>query len=184
MTPPIGRSASWHESSQRCRDAQADAKQRASLINQRLRDQDTLGAAEAQHEGAKICLKRLCNEARCTDFSDLVEAERRSQDLIRLEAARKTCDEQLLVAAAGTELTAFCQQVEEADSYTLDTSIEELNTTIANQEEALRQLDQTMGSGAQSARMDGSNRAGQIAQDIQTILARLDSDVGGMQPSN
>ena len=44
------------------------------------------------------------DEARCTNFDDLPEAERRSQNLVRLEEARATCEEQLMAAAAGAEL--------------------------------------------------------------------------------
>ncbi len=166
------------ELAQRLRDAQADAKQSTTLTNQRQREQETLRAAEIQYEQARVCLERLCNEANCADFDDLPEAERRSQNLVRLEAARATCEEQLLAAAAGVDLAAFCHQVEQADPGTLDASIEELDAKIATQEEELRQLDQTIGTErGELARMDGSDRAAEIAEDSQTLLARLQGDV-------
>ena len=127
---------------------------------------------------ARVCLERLCNEARCTDFDGLAEADRRSQSLIRLEGARATCDEQLMVTAAGADLTEFCHQVEQADPTTLDASIEELETTMATQEEELRRLDQTIGAErGELARMDGSDRAALAAEEAQTLLARLQGDV-------
>jgi uncharacterized protein YhaN len=166
------------ELAQRLRNTQADAKQTTTLINQRRREQETLAAAEAQHEQSSVCLERLRDEAKCADFGDLAEAERRSQNLIRLQASRATCEEQLLAAAAGIELTAFCHQVEEADPGTVDTSIEQLDATIATQEEDLRLLDQTIGTErGELARMDGSDRAAQAAEDVQTLLARLQGDV-------
>lgn len=163
---------------QRLRDAQADAKQRTTLLTQHLREQETLNAAVIQHEEARVCLQRLCKEANCHEFGDLVDAERRSQNLIRLEAARATCEEQLLAAALGVELAAFCRQVEAADVDSLGASIQELDATIMTQEEELRQLDQTIGTErAELARMDGSDRAAQAAEDAQTLLARLQGDV-------
>ena len=60
----------------------------------------------------------------------------------------------------------------------LDASIEELEATIATQEEELRRLDQTIGAErGELARMDGSDRAAQTAEDVQTLLARLQGDV-------
>ena len=56
---------------------------------------------------AQVCLERLCKEAGCTDFDDLPEAERRSQNRARLEADRAACEEQLMVAAAGADLATF-----------------------------------------------------------------------------
>ena len=83
-----------------------------------------------------------------------------------------------MAAAAGAELAVFCHQVEEADPGTLDASIDELDATIATQEEELRQLDQTIGTErGELARMDGSDRAAQAAEDVQTLLARLQGDV-------
>ena len=167
------------ELAQRLRNAQADAKQSSTLWPATLaRRRRACRAAEAQHEQARVSLERLCNEAKCVDFGDLVEAERRSQNLIRLQLARLSCEEQLLTAAAGVELTVFCHQVEEADPATLDVSIDELDATIAAQEEELRQLDQTIGTErGELVRMDGSDRAAQAAEDVQTLLARLQGDV-------
>jgi uncharacterized protein YhaN len=166
------------ELAQRLRDAQSDAKQSTTLGQQRQREHEVLGAAEIQYEQARVCLERLCEEARCTDFGELVEAERRSQSFVRLESARIACDEQLIAAAAGTDLIAFCRQVEQADPDTLDASIEELEAKITAQEEELRTLDQTIGTErGELGRMDGSDRAAQAAEDVQTLLARLQGDV-------
>ena len=64
-----------------------------------------------------------------------------------------------MAAAAGADLDAFCRQVEEADSTTLEAAIEQLDTTIATQEEELRHLDQKIGTErGMLASMDGSDR--------------------------
>ena len=160
------------------RDAQADAQQCTTLTKQRQREEESLRAAETQRAEARVCLERLCNEAGCTDFDELPEAERRSQNRIRLEAARAACEEQLIAAAAGADLAAFCHQVEQADPSTLDASIEVLEATIRVQEEELRRLDQTIGAErGELARMDGSDRAAETAELAQTLLAQLQGDV-------
>jgi uncharacterized protein YhaN len=162
----------------RLRDAKADAQQCTTMTKQRQREVESFRAAETLRAEARVCLERLCNEAGCTDFDELPEAERRSQDRIRLEAARAVCEEQLIVAAAGADLTVFCHQVEQADPGTLDASIDVLEATIGAQEEQLRRLDQTIGAErGELARMDGSDRAAETAELGQTLLAQLQGDV-------
>ena len=166
------------ELAKRLRDAQADAQQRSTLIKQRQREEENLRATEILHEEARVCLERLRHEARCTDFQDLPEAERRSHNLVRLEAARATCEDQLVAAAAGADLAVFCTQVEAADPTALGASIEQLEATIATEEQELRRLDQTIGAErGELARMDGSDRAAESAEEAQTLLAQLQGDV-------
>ena len=124
---PAGEQA--RELARRLRDAQADAQKCTTLTQQRQREEGSLRAAETQREEARVCLERLCKEAGCTDFDDLPEAERRSQNRARLEADRTACEEQLMVAAAGADLAAFAAEVEQADPDALDASIEELERT-------------------------------------------------------
>jgi uncharacterized protein YhaN len=166
------------ELARQLREAQADAQQGTALIKQRQREEGSLRAAETLHEEARVSLERLCHEAGCTDFNDVPEAERRSQNLVRLQEARATCEEQLMVSAAAVELDVFCHQVETTDSAALNASIEELESTVTTQEEELRHLDQTIGAErGELVRMDGSNRAALAAEEAQTLLARLQGDV-------
>jgi uncharacterized protein YhaN len=166
------------ELARRLRAAQADAQKCTTLTQQRQREQGNLDAAETSRDEAGVCLERLCKEAGCADFDDLPEAERRSQNLARLEADRTACEEQLLVAAAGTDLLAFAAEAEQADPDSLDAKIEEFEVKIAAQEEELRRLDQTIGAErGELDRMDGSDRAAEMAEKSQTLLARLQRDV-------
>ncbi|HKI21585.1 MAG TPA: hypothetical protein VKA15_27065, partial [Isosphaeraceae bacterium] len=166
------------ELARRLRAAQADAQKCTTLTQQRQREQGNLDVAETNREKARVCLERLCKEAGCADFDDLPEAERRSQNLARLEADRTACEEQLLVAAAGANLAAFAAEAEQADPDSLDATIEEFEVKIAAQEEELRRLDQTIGAErGELDRMDGSDRAAETAEESQTLLARLQGDV-------
>ena len=69
-------------------------------------------------------------------------------------------------------------EVERADPDVLESSIKELEDKIAAHEEELRRLDQTIGTKrAELARMDGSDRAAECAEKIQTLVVRLQGDV-------
>lgn len=155
-----------------------EAREATILTQQRQREEGLLRAAETQREEARIHLERLCNEAGCTDFEQLPEAERCSQNRARLESDRAACEEQLLGYTAGADLASFAAEVEQINSDTLDASIEECEVTIAAREAALGSVDQTIGTErAELARMDGSDRAAETAELVQTLLARLHGDV-------
>jgi uncharacterized protein YhaN len=155
-----------------------EAQKASILAEQRQREDANLRAAVAQREQATIRLDRLCKEAGCTDFEQLPHAERRSQAGAQREKDRALCEEQLVDAAGGTDLPAFLAQAEKADPVALDTSIAELDETIAAEEAKLQHLDQTIGTErAVLARMDGGDRAAQAAERSQAILARLRGDV-------
>jgi uncharacterized protein YhaN len=166
------------ELARRLRNAQNDAMERATLSQQRQREGKNLHAAAEEREEARACLERLCDEAKCPEFGDLAEAERRSQNRASLEAARATCEEQLLVAAAGADLCSFVSEVEQADADSLDALIQELEGRIIALDQELRRLDQTIGTErGELARMDGSDRAAESAEEAQTLLAQLHGDV-------
>jgi len=155
-----------------------EARKAAILTGQRQREEGNLRAAQKQREEATIHLERLCKEAGCTNFDQHPEAERRSQNRARLEKDRAVCEEQLMAAAAGADLSSFAAEAENADPDGLDTCIEELDQNIATRDEALRSVDQTIGTErAELARMDGGDRAAETAELAQTLLARFHGDV-------
>ncbi|MGO9463460.1 MAG: AAA family ATPase [Isosphaeraceae bacterium] len=159
------------------REARSAAQTHATLLEQRNRAESKLQDAETRCGAARISLERHCQEAGCTDIDQLPEAQRRSQDSTRLETDLAACTEQLLVEAAGADIGDFAAQVERADSSALESSIKELEDKIASHEEELRRLDQTIGTKrAELARMDGSDRAAECAEKIQTLVVRLQGD--------
>ena len=148
------------------------------LIQQREREDGNLRSAETASDEARGRLERLCKEAGCDAIDDLPEAERRSRRFAQLEMDLASCEDHLLIAAAGTELTTFVDEVEQADPDDLDASIAAIETTIATHEEQLRRLDQTIGAErGELARMDGGDRAAESAEMAQTLLAQLQGDV-------
>ena len=147
-------------------------------IQQRDRELGNLKAAEIERTDAIACLDRLCQEANCTEVNELPEVERRWRRLAQLELEMDGCEEQLLTAAAGTDLDHFATEVEQTDPDVLDAMIDDLEVTITIQDDTLRGLDQAIGAErSELARMDGSDRAAEAAEIAQTLLAQLQGDV-------
>jgi uncharacterized protein YhaN len=155
-----------------------EAQKASILAEHRQREDELLRNAQVGHDQVVIRLDRLSKEAGCTEFEQHAEAERRWQTRARLEKERSVCEEQLLDAAAGSDLNAFLAQTEIADSDALAASIAALDDTIAANEAQLRDLDQKIGTErAELARMDGCDRAAQTAERTHAILASLRADV-------
>ena len=158
--------------------AQADARQAAALLQQQEREESHLRSAEAQYEEARVCLERLCQEANCTEIDQLAEAEQRSQAGARLEKDLAAAQEELMIATAGDDPARFIAEVERADSDALDASIKELETRIASLENEQRAVQETIGAAREAlSRMNGSADAAETAENIQTLMARLQGDV-------
>lgn len=166
------------ELASRLRRAQADARQAAALLQQQEREENHLRRAEGQFEEARVCLERLCQEANCTEIDQLAEAEQRSQAGTRLEKDLAAAQEELMIATAGDDPARFIAEVERADSDALDASIKELETRIASLENEQRTVQETIGAAREAlSRMNGSADAADMAENIQTLLARLQGDV-------
>jgi uncharacterized protein YhaN len=160
------------------RIAQRDDQAQSDLARQREREAAKLAAAEDRRDRARISLERLCKEAGCADISEVPEAERRSTERLGLEAASKTCEEEIAVAAAGLDLDEFLRDAQRANPDALDAAIEDLDKRLNLQENELRTHDQTIGTeSAELARMNGGDSAALCAERVQTLLTRLSSDV-------
>ena len=166
------------ELARRLREAQADAQTRTTLIQQQEREDANLRAARMRLQEARVSIDRLCEEAHCIDSEQVLEAERRSRHRAQLEANYAVCEEDLLNAAAGSELASFVAEIERTDPDLLDAASRDIEAKVAALEEELRQLDQTIGTERSVlARMDGSDRAAETAEVAQTLLARIQADV-------
>ena len=162
----------------RLRVAQADAREAEALLQQQKREESGLRTGETQLEEARVCLERLCQEANCSESSELAEAEQRWQAGARLEKDLAAVGEELLVATAGDDQARFIKEVEQADSDALDASIKELETRIASLENEQRAVQETTGAAREAlSRMSGGSQAAETAENIQTLMARLQGDV-------
>ena len=135
--------------------------------------------AEAQYEEAQVCLERLCQEANCTEIDELAEAEQRSQTGMRLEKDLASAQEELMIATAGEDPAGIhrrCragrlrrtrridQRARRRESLPWRTSSEPCRKPSALLAKLL-------------SRMNGSAEAAEMAENIQTLMARLQGDV-------
>ncbi len=166
------------ELASRLRVAQADERESLALLQQREREEGHLRSVEAQLAEARLCLERLCQEANCIEVSELVLAEQRSQAGTRLARDIAAAQEDLMVATAGDDAARFIADVEAADSDGLDASTKELETRLAFMENEQRAVQETIGAAREAlSRMNGSADAALAAENIQTLMARLQGDV-------
>jgi uncharacterized protein YhaN len=173
---PIAEQA--RELGSRLRVAQADAQKAEALLQQQKREESQLRAGQTRYEEARVCLERLCQEANCNEISELAEAEQRSQAGARLEKDLAAVVEELRVATAGDDPARFIEEVEQCDSDALDASIKELDTRIASLENEQRAVQEATGAAREAlSRMSGGSLAAETAENIQTLIARLQSDV-------
>ena len=142
--------------------------------------------AEIEREEAQVCLERLCKEARCTEFDDLPEAERRSQRYARLEADLATCEEQLLARRRGDRSHCVSPtQVEQADPDALDAIDRRTRGRIAVQEEELRHSTRPSApSGVNWPAWTAATRAASPPKKRRRSWPGFKETSPGMQPSN
>jgi uncharacterized protein YhaN len=147
------------------------------LSQQRRRDEQRRQDAAAEIESRNSVLAMLCREAGCATPEELPAIEQRSQRRTECERLLRDAEDHLLNLAAGAsledllaeaagvdaaELDARAAQLAAAES-DLDAQRERLTAQIACQQEALRQ-------------MDGSDRAAEAEEQMQSLLARVRSD--------
>ena len=90
----------------------------------------------------------------------------------------KDLDEQLLRLSAGATIEDFVQDAREVDTDWIEPQVINLSEEINALEEEKSPLNQTIGEERRELKMmDGSARAVELAEDAQTILAKLETDV-------
>ena len=100
------------------------------------------------------------------------------QESVRLEKELAAVQEELTLATAGNDPARFIALVEGADTDALDASIKEIETRIASLENDQRAVQETIGAAREAlSRMNGGADAADMAENIQTLAARLQSDV-------
>jgi uncharacterized protein YhaN len=159
----------------RARGAQQEQQ---TLQRQRVQEMEKRDKAQTTVVETKIQLDALCQEARCTSFEDLPQAEQRSATRRQLEKDLGQLEEQLLTLSAGATLEEFVAEAAEVDADSLGLEIQRLSDEISTLEQEISQLDQTIGSERTTLEgMDGSAAAAEAAEQAENLLAQLQSDV-------
>jgi len=134
---------------------------------------------------AQLCISRIkselddmCEEAGCSRYEELPEVEEHSSKRRKIEETLEGLDEQLLRLSAGATVEDFVQDAGGVDPDWIDPQVINLNEGINVLEEEKSHLNQTIGKQRTELNMmDGSAKAVELAEDAQTILAKLETDV-------
>jgi uncharacterized protein YhaN len=120
----------------------------------------------------------MCEEASCSNYEELPEAEKRSAKRAQLESERQSLEEQLLKLSAGATVVAFVQEAEQVDPDSIEAQIVQLSQEIDELNTEKSELDQTIGSErTELSKMDGGARAADLAERSQMILGGLETEV-------
>lgn len=134
--------------------------------------------AEGSISKIKSELDDMCEEAGCSRYEELPEVEEHSSKRRQIEVKLNDLDEQLLRLSAGATVEDFIQDSGGIDPDWIEPQVINLNEEINALEEEKSPLNQTIGEERRELKMmDGSARAVELAEDAQTILAKLETDV-------
>ena len=145
------------------------------LEKQRDQEQERVRGAEQNISGIRSELDTMCEEARCSKYEDLAEAERRSSKRRQIEANVEDLEGQLHKLSAGATIDDFVAEALAVDPDGIEGQIGKLNEKINALNQEKSDLDQTIGEERNELRkMDGSAKAAELAEANQGILARLE----------
>lgn len=161
----------------RFRKAVADRQKRDEIQQKARRYQADHEKARRAAEELTARLATMCREAGCSDPEELPDAERASENALRLRERLQGADDQLASFSAGAELEAFVALAESESPDRLPGRIAELDEEIHRLETARDEFQRTIGSEATLlASMDGNADAAEAAEEVQDLLARLETD--------
>jgi len=159
----------------RAREAGTELK---GLEKQRRQKKNQIEEAEKGISEARFKLDRMCEEAHCSEYEDLSEAEKRSSKRRQIEAGLEGLEEQLRKLAAGLTVEEFVQDAQKVDPDEVDSRIKRLDEEVASLEEEKTRLDRTIGEeGNELKKMDGSGKAADLAEDAEMILGGMEADI-------
>jgi uncharacterized protein YhaN len=149
-----------------------------TLEKQQNREVKKSGDSELSISRIKSELNDMCEEAGCSRYEELHEVEERSSTRRQIEVQLKDLDEQLLRLSAGDTVEDFVRDARGVNSDSIEPQVINLSEDINVREEEKSRLNQTIGKERNELNtMDGSATAVELAEDAQTILAKLETDV-------
>lgn len=134
--------------------------------------------AEKRVADARTLLDSLCREARCTVPEELEQVEKRSRARQRLSSELESIGTRLRELSAGATVDAFIAEAGSVEADSIEPGLERTAGEIKMLEKERSALEQTIGTEkGELARMDGSAKAAEYAEEKQRLLADLESDV-------
>jgi len=176
MERPVDQAAA--ELNAMLKQARTAKSKQESLEKQQRQAERQVKDAEGRIAEIKSELAIMCEEASCSNYEELPEAEKRSAKRREIESELQTLEKQLLKLSAGAKVKAFVREAQQVDPDSIEPQIDRLNEEIEELNKKRSELDQTIGSErTELSKMDGSARAAELAEETQMILGRLDADV-------
>ncbi|MCR4411365.1 MAG: AAA family ATPase, partial [Thermoguttaceae bacterium] len=161
----------------RLRQAQHDSRRRDELAEQQRRCRSDVDREEKAAARQTARLAALCQEAGCRRPEDLPNAERASDEALRLRAEMATIDQQLAGLSAGAAVDAFVTEAGAVDPDALAGQIDQLDEQVRLLADRRDELQRTIGREEQALRsMDPGPQAAECAEQVQDLLARLEAD--------
>ena len=149
-----------------------------TLENQQNQEETKSNDAELYISEIKSKLDDMCKEAGCSKYEELPAVEERSSRRRQTKAKLLEINEQLLRQSAGATVEDFVKDSSDLDPDWIEPQMINLNEKISRLEEEKTQLNRTIGEEQTKLEMmDGSAKAVDLAEDAQTILAKLENDV-------
>ncbi|MFZ0452054.1 MAG: AAA family ATPase [Desulfatiglandaceae bacterium] len=159
----------------RAREAGTELK---GLEKQLGQEEKQLREAEKGISGARSKLDRMCEEAHCSKYEDLSEAEKRSFRRRRIEAELEGLEEQLRKLAAGMTVEEFVEDAQRVDPDEVHSQIDRLNEEVTSLEKEKSDIDRTIGGEEKELeKMDGSGKAADLAEDVEMILGGMAANI-------
>jgi uncharacterized protein YhaN len=141
-------------------------------------EEQNLEAARDKIEEVHSKLSVMCKEAGCSHHEELPVAEARSERKENIENELRELGTQLRKLSAGSTIEAFVEEAGRVDPDAIEGRLERIDEEISLLTEEKSRLDQTIGEEKNElAKMDGSAKAAELAEEIQRILGRLETDV-------
>jgi uncharacterized protein YhaN len=162
----------------RLQRARVTHQTRQNLLKQHDQEKGKLRKAEKTSDAMRRRLEAMCLQAGCATPEELPGAEQRSARRLELENEIRHGEEHLLTLSAGAALDEFIADAGQVDADGIGTTIEALGKQISDLENAISRFDQTIGSErTELARMNDSAAASEAAEQAQSLLAQLQTDV-------
>lgn len=154
------------------------SRARIEGLERQLEEQRKLSEeSRAALVGVEARIDELCREAGCDGLEGLPEAERRSEEARRIDNEVRTLEQQLIRLAGPEDLASFLERATTIDREALALQVRELSERIEERKRQAGALNQTIGSEENElSRMDGNDRAGQQAEEVESLRARLTAE--------
>ncbi|MEM9826219.1 MAG: hypothetical protein AAF958_06505, partial [Planctomycetota bacterium] len=167
--------ASWYR---RLQEEQAAARQRNTLAQQIDAAQAECKRCEQSLRQCEVELLALCREGKVETEDQLPAAEERAAEKRVARQNLSQVEQQLSLLAGKQSIDAFVESIRDLDETKLATQIDEVQFAVADFTDKLEASNREVGAlQSQLDGMDGSARAAQKSQEIQSILGDTGHDI-------